>query len=73
MYFLPRRIKGFIPVAIAWVRAKRQTAPVHLPPDAEEEELEDPRKPAVQQLTGWKMLLLWLPAACDLTGTTVRR
>jgi len=24
-----------------------------------------------QQLEGWKVLLLWIPAACDLTGTTL--
>ena len=24
-----------------------------------------------QPLTGWKVLLLWIPAACDLMGTTV--
>jgi len=24
-----------------------------------------------QPLEGWKVLLLWIPAACDLTGTTV--
>jgi hypothetical protein len=25
-----------------------------------------------ERLTGWRILLLWLPALCDLTGTTVR-
>lgn len=59
--------KGFLPVAFAWIRERRQTPPVHLP---EEEGI--PRKHPVQRLTGWKILLLWLPAACDLTGTTVR-
>lgn len=59
--------KGFLPVAFAWIRERRQTPPVHLP---EEEGV--PRKHPVQRLTGWKILLLWLPAACDLTGTTVR-
>jgi hypothetical protein len=29
-------------------------------------------KPDGRPLRGWAVLLLWLPAACDLTGTTVR-
>jgi drug/metabolite transporter (DMT)-like permease len=46
---------------------KHKSAPVQLP---DSEDLQ-PLKPAAQQLRGWKILLLWLPAACDLTGTTV--
>ena len=64
-------LKGFLPVAIAWIRERQKTAPVQLP--LEEDELQLAQKHTVQHLTGWKILLLWLPAACDLTGTTVRR
>jgi len=56
----------FLPVAIAWLRTKHQSAPIQLP---DSENL--PLKRAAQQLRGWKILLLWLPAACDLTGTTL--
>ncbi|KIM80827.1 hypothetical protein PILCRDRAFT_822106 [Piloderma croceum F 1598] len=56
----------FLPVAFAWLRMKHKSAPVQLP---DSEDL--PLKPAAQQLRGWKILLLWLPAACDLTGTTL--
>jgi hypothetical protein len=62
----PSHPLGFLPVAIAWLRMKHKSAPVQLP---DSEDL--PLKPAAQQLRGWKILLLWLPAACDLTGTTV--
>lgn len=60
---------GFLPVAFAWLRTRHQSAPVHLPESEEESIL---RKPAAQQLRGWRIFLFWLPAACDLTGTTVR-
>lgn len=65
---------GFLPVAYTWLRARQRTAPVFLPADLEEEvhpstKLEE----HCQELRGWKILLLWFPAACDLTGTTVRR
>jgi len=56
----------FLPVAFAWLKNNHQSAPVRLP-DSEE----DLSKPAAQQLHGWRILLLWLPAACDLTGTTL--
>lgn len=50
-----------------WLRTRRQTAPIQLPaePSGKQESEALP-------LTGWKVLLLWIPAACDLTGTTVR-
>lgn len=50
-----------------WLRTRNQAA-VQL-----ESELESSNKlePAPLHLTGWKVLLLWIPAACDLTGTTV--
>jgi drug/metabolite transporter (DMT)-like permease len=57
----------FLPVLFAWLKTKYRSAPLQLPSDSDGE----PLKPAPQQLRGWKILLLWLPAACDLTGTTL--
>ncbi|KAJ7752026.1 hypothetical protein B0H16DRAFT_1547144 [Mycena metata] len=59
----------FLPVIYTWLQSRRQS-PVQLP--AEDASLV-PNKldPEPEQLTGWKVLLLWIPAACDLTGTTL--
>ncbi|KAJ7046604.1 hypothetical protein C8F04DRAFT_1061091 [Mycena alexandri] len=59
----------FLPVIYTWLQSRRQS-PVQLP--AEDDSLV-PNKlaPEPEQLTGWKVLLLWIPAACDLTGTTL--
>jgi hypothetical protein len=54
---------GFLPVIYTWLRSRRQSPPVQL------QEVTDKLEP--QPLKGWKVLLLWIPAACDLTGTTV--
>lgn len=59
----------FIPIFTAWVREKRRSQPVQLEPDSEHDPV--PTKVVAQPLSGWKMLLLWIPAACDLTGTTL--
>ncbi|KIM49442.1 hypothetical protein M413DRAFT_21666 [Hebeloma cylindrosporum] len=54
----------FLPVIYTWIRSRRrQSPPVQLQ--------EDTDKLEPQQLKGWKVLLLWIPAACDLTGTTL--
>lgn len=64
---------GFLPVIFSWVRAKQQTQPLRLPSDSEEEPAAGAKAEVSQtRLHGWKLLLLWFPAACDLTGTTVR-
>ncbi|KAJ6546507.1 hypothetical protein DFH09DRAFT_1171218 [Mycena vulgaris] len=55
----------FLPVLYTWLQSRRQS--VHLP----EDDSIVPNKLAPEQLTGWKILLLWIPAACDLTGTTL--
>jgi hypothetical protein len=62
----------FLPVIYTWLRARQRTAPVFLPEDLEED-LNEPGKidETFEELRGWKILLLWLPAACDLTGTTL--
>ncbi|KAJ7738503.1 hypothetical protein DFH07DRAFT_870506 [Mycena maculata] len=60
----------FLPVIYSWIRSRRQSS-VQLPSD---DDALVPNKlvPEPEQLSGWKILLLWIPAACDLTGTTVR-
>lgn len=62
----------FLPILYTWLRAKYQTAPVFLPSDPDEDESPSSKLDASSEdLTGWKVLLLWLPAACDLAGTTL--
>lgn len=81
----PPRIQGFLPVIFTWLNSKRRSSAIHL---AEQEQdllnqdevsSSDTTHPAKdfpdaspQRLHGWRYLLLWFPAACDLTGTTVR-
>ncbi|CCL98945.1 uncharacterized protein FIBRA_00953 [Fibroporia radiculosa] len=62
----------FLPVIYAWLASKRARPALQLPPDAEEEPADGAKAQlSVQHLSGWKVLLLWFPAACDLTGTTL--
>ncbi|KAI0721584.1 hypothetical protein C8T65DRAFT_630476 [Cerioporus squamosus] len=62
----------FLPVIYSLVRARRQTQPLRLPSDSEEEPAAGAKAEIPQaRLRGWKLLLLWFPAACDLTGTTL--
>ncbi|KAF8631446.1 hypothetical protein AX17_005123 [Amanita inopinata Kibby_2008] len=60
----------FLPVIYTWLRSRRSVSSIQLPPDPDSEV---PTKLYVppQELKGWKILLLWIPAACDLTGTTM--
>ena len=60
-------VTGFIPVLFAYWRNRRQTAPML----ADDEQEDEPGKIHRKPLDGWKPFLFWLPAACDLTGTTV--
>ncbi|KAH7912142.1 hypothetical protein BJ138DRAFT_1061692 [Hygrophoropsis aurantiaca] len=62
----------FLPVIYTWIRTQRKAAPVFLPSDSDEDD-HAPSKSAVssQELRGWKILLFWFPAVCDLTGTTL--
>lgn len=67
----------FLPVWFSWIRSKVAKPSPSIQLDAtadEEQEAITPSKlaPAPQPLTGWKILLLWIPALCDLTGTTAR-
>lgn len=58
----------FLPVLYTWLRTKQQSS-VHLAPDSENDNSKLKDHP--QHLHGWKILLLWIPAICDLTGTTL--
>ncbi|OCB91411.1 hypothetical protein A7U60_g1365 [Sanghuangporus baumii] len=63
----------FLPVIYSLVRTYFKPA-IQLPPDADDDPAHDPQTKhtlKAQQLRGYKILLLWLPAACDLTGTTL--
>ncbi|KAH8833544.1 hypothetical protein DL96DRAFT_444653 [Flagelloscypha sp. PMI_526] len=59
----------FLPVIFNLLRERFKTRPPHLPLDPHEEEpvLAKP----VRHLRGFNILLLWIPAACDLIGTTL--
>jgi len=61
--------QGFLPVIYAWLRtrARRHTPSLQFQPDLEH----DHHVHKLDHLTGSKVLLLWIPALCDLTGTTV--
>jgi len=56
----------FLPVIYAWLKLKYQ-------PSIQLDEAEPlvTKRSKDTALTGWKVLLLWIPAACDLTGTTL--
>ncbi|THU99342.1 hypothetical protein K435DRAFT_855761 [Dendrothele bispora CBS 962.96] len=58
----------FLPVIYTWLRSRRLSTQIRLPSDSEQD-----LQPKVtsESLSGWKILLLWIPAACDLTGTTL--
>lgn len=68
-------LQGFLPVLYTWLRSKtkRPSSPVQLAEDDPDlEPLTKPLEDKPEELKGWKVFLLWIPAACDLTGTTVR-
>ncbi|KAI6036541.1 hypothetical protein BKA83DRAFT_4164313 [Pisolithus microcarpus] len=62
----------FLPVLYTWLRLRYQSSPVFLPSDLDDDEPTSSKSTAPEdELKGWKLLLLWFPAACDLTGTTL--
>ncbi|KAI0035975.1 hypothetical protein K488DRAFT_76307 [Vararia minispora EC-137] len=68
----------FLPVVATYAYSRLHPAPLHLPADREDAQsteplldTDGPPKPAPLQLSGYRILLLWLPAFCDLTGTTL--
>ncbi|KAG6844730.1 hypothetical protein H0H87_004350 [Tephrocybe sp. NHM501043] len=61
----------FLPVLYTWLATRHQSS-VHLPSDSEHDPHVDIKLgTSSQSLSGWKVLLLWVPAVCDLTGTTL--
>ncbi|KAH9954132.1 hypothetical protein BC827DRAFT_1144571 [Russula dissimulans] len=64
----------FLPVLYTTVASRWRTPSVHLPDESSDDTLEDfseSQKTSPERLTGRRILLLWLPALCDLTGTTL--
>ncbi|KAH0830610.1 hypothetical protein J3R83DRAFT_2065 [Lanmaoa asiatica] len=62
----------FLPVLYTWLTTRHNPAPVFLPSESDQDEqLPAKSAPPSQDLRGWKLLLLWFPAVCDLTGTTL--
>jgi len=61
----------FLPVLYTWLRSRRSAIKLAPSPAADDEDLTGlPSK--MLPLTGRRVFLMWLPALCDLTGTTVR-
>ncbi len=66
---------GFIPILYTTLSTRWRTSPVRLPDESSDDTLDglsESQKFPPEKLTGRRVLLLWLPALCDLTGTTVR-
>jgi hypothetical protein len=67
---------GLIPVLYNYFQDRRRPPAVQLPSDHTTDSEDDsplegkPFEPI--EMKGWSVFLLWLPAFCDLTGTTVR-
>ncbi|EIN03600.1 hypothetical protein PUNSTDRAFT_109207 [Punctularia strigosozonata HHB-11173 SS5] len=68
----------FLPVLYAWAAARYRQRRIQLPSEDpiarsvdDEDDASAKPQPAGRALRGWAVLLLWLPAACDLTGTTL--
>jgi hypothetical protein len=66
----------FLPVIFAWAKAKYVTSSDRIQLEEESEEGENAHTNKMNSpplpLDGWKVFLFWIPALCDLTGTTVR-
>ncbi|KAJ3485306.1 hypothetical protein NLJ89_g11911 [Agrocybe chaxingu] len=60
----------FLPVIYTWLKSRRQSSSVQLQPDPADQPVDKHNLPP-QALQGWKICLLWIPAACDLTATTL--
>ncbi|KAI0256285.1 hypothetical protein BJV78DRAFT_1118237 [Lactifluus subvellereus] len=64
----------FLPMLYTTLSARWRASSIQLPEDSPDDTLEDlseSQKLPPQRLTGRRILLLWLPALCDLTGTTL--
>lgn len=68
---------GFIPILYSTLSARRRESSIRirLPDESSDDTfdgLSESQKLPQETLTGRRVFLLWLPALCDLTGTTVR-
>jgi drug/metabolite transporter (DMT)-like permease len=64
----------FLPVLFTTLSARWRTPSIRLPDDSSDDGLDglsESQKFPQEKLEGWRILLLWLPALCDLTGTTL--
>ncbi|KAH9978947.1 hypothetical protein BGW80DRAFT_1281977 [Lactifluus volemus] len=64
----------FLPVIYTALSARWRASSIRLPEEPSDDTLEDlseSQKFVPERLTGRRILLLWLPALCDLTGTTL--
>ncbi|KAI0001318.1 hypothetical protein BJV74DRAFT_974271 [Russula compacta] len=64
----------FLPVLYTTLSARWRAPSVQLPEESSSDALDDlseSQKLPLEKLTGWRILLFWLPALCDLTGTTL--
>jgi drug/metabolite transporter (DMT)-like permease len=64
----------FLPVLYEFIAKRWRAGSIRLPEEDSDSSLEDlseSQKLPPQKLTGRHILLLWLPALCDLTGTTL--
>lgn len=67
---------GFIPILYSTLSARWRESSVRLPDESSDDTfdgLSESQKFPPERLTGRRVFLLWLPALCDLTGTTVRK
>lgn len=65
---------GFIPVVYSAIYAKYHQKSVQLPEEEEETApftVDGKVTQRPKPMAGWSILLMWIPAVCDLTGTTV--
>lgn len=65
-------VSGFLPVLYELLAKRWRAGSIQLPEEDSDADLSESQKLPPQKLTGRRILLLWLPALCDLTGTTVR-
>lgn len=65
---------GFIPILYSALSTRWRRSSIRLPDESPDDtvDLSESQKLPQEKLTGRRVLLLWLPAICDLTGTTVR-
>ena len=66
--------QGFLPIIYTWFKTRHQSSALLLTDPDDDSHIHNNKLLASspKNLTGWNILLFWIPAACDLTGTTVR-